>query len=167
MQVAPRMPQTIDELHAAKMPRLGERAPPEKRLSIDDGAMASKADVSSAAKPNKTTMPGAPRMPQTAAISATQAPIALTAVTAMATGSEGAEAGAEESAAAAVATQLPMNRLGKHQPPPSQRSPLTATTVAEAAAARPAGGMTYTDLPLDWGEWSKTRRKRWYQDHRK
>ena len=102
--------QPIDELHAAKMPRLGERAPPEKRLSIDDGAMASKADVSSAAKPNKAKMQAAPRMPQTAAISATQASIALTAVTAMATGSEGAETGVEESAAAAVvAMQLPMN----------------------------------------------------------
>ena len=91
------------------MPRLGERAPPEKRLSIDDGAMASKADVSSAAKPNKAKMQVAPRMPQTAAISATQASIALTVEAAMATGSEGAKAGTGERAAAAVAMQLPMN----------------------------------------------------------
>ena len=98
--------QPIDELHAAKIPRLGERAPPEKRLSIDDGAMANKAGVSSAAKPNKAEMQVAPRMPQAATISATQAPIALTAVTAMATGSEGTEAGAGESAAPLGVQQL-------------------------------------------------------------
>ena len=98
--------QPIDELHAAKIPRLGERAPPEERPSIDGSAMASKADVSSAAKPNKAKMQVAPRMPQTAAISATQAPIALTAVAAMATGSEGAEAGAGENAAPSGVQQL-------------------------------------------------------------
>ena len=80
--------QPINELHAAKMPRLGERAPPEQRLSIEDGAMASKADVLSAAKPNKAKTQVAPRTPQAAVISATQAPIALTAATAMATGYE-------------------------------------------------------------------------------
>ena len=83
--------------------------------------MANKADVSSAAKPNKTTMPGTPRMPQTAARAATKAPIALTAVTAMATGSEGV--GSEESAAAVVATQFPVTD--------------------DAAAARPASGKSY------------------------
>ena len=62
-------------------------------------------------------------MPQTAAIAATKAPIALTAVTAMATGSEGV--GSEESAAAVVATQLPVND--------------------DAAAARPASGREYGD----------------------
>ena len=100
--------QPIDELHAAKMPRLGQCSPPEKRLSIDDSAMASKAGVSSAAKPNQAKMQVAPRMPQTAAISE-GASIALTAVAAMATGSEGAKAGTGERAAAAVAMQLPMN----------------------------------------------------------
>jgi hypothetical protein len=63
--------QPIDELHAAIMLRLGERAPPEKMPSIDEGVMASNADVPSAAKPNKTTMPGAQRMPLAATISAT------------------------------------------------------------------------------------------------
>ena len=86
-------------------PRLGERAPPEKRPSIDDDAMASKADVSSAAKPNQAKMQVAPRMPQSAAISATQAPIALTAVASMATGSEGAEVCAGEMAAASGVQQ--------------------------------------------------------------
>jgi hypothetical protein len=113
--------QPIDELHAAKMPRLGERTSPE--------AMATKADVSRAAKPNKAKMQVAPRMPQPAAISATEAPIALTAVTAMATGSEGAEGGAEESAAAAaaaaaaaVAMQLPMNDDAAAAKPASSRA---------------------------------------------
>ena len=106
VQVGLSVVQPIDELHAAKMPRLGECVPPEKRLSIDGSAMASKADVSSAAKPNKATMPGAPRMPHTATISATQAPIALTAVASMATGSEGAEAGVGENAAPAGVQQL-------------------------------------------------------------
>ena len=86
--------------------------------------MASKADVSSAAKPNKAKMQVAPRMPQTAAISSTQAPIALTVVTATAISSEGTEAGAGESAAAAVVTmQLPMND--------------------DAAAARPASSKAH------------------------
>ena len=68
--------------------------------------MATKIGVSSAAKPNKATMPGAPRMPHTATISATQAPIALTAVAAIATGCEGAEGGAEERAAPSGVQQL-------------------------------------------------------------
>ena len=89
-----------------KLPRLGERAPPEQRPPIDDGAMANKAGMSSAAKPNQVKMQVAPRMPQTASISATQTPIALTAVAAMATGSEGAEGGAGESAAARGFQQL-------------------------------------------------------------
>ncbi len=88
----------MDAVHAVKMPRLGERAPPENRLSIDDDAMNNKADVASAEKPNKATMQLPPRRAQLAAVPATKAPIALTVVTAMAMGSEGAEAGAGESA---------------------------------------------------------------------
>jgi hypothetical protein len=99
--------QPIDAVRAAKMPRLGEHAPPETRPYTNDGTMASKADVSSAAKQYKTTMPGAPRMPQTAAIAATKAPIALTAVTAMATGSEGAKACAGENTTSSGLQQLP------------------------------------------------------------
>ena len=120
VQVGLSVVQPIDELHAAKMPRLGECFPPEKRLSIDGSAMASKADVSSAAKPNQAKMQVAPRMPQTAAISATQAPIALTAVASMATGSEGAEAGVGESAAPSGVQQLSaevwdtMSKAAKH-----------------------------------------------------
>ena len=105
--------QITDEVHAAKIPRLGERAPPEERSAIDYDAVATKTDVSRAAKPNKTKMQVAPRMPQTATISATQAPIALTAVAAMATSSEGTS----------TATQLPMND--------------------EAAVARPAGSKAH------------------------
>ena len=78
--------------------------------------MASKADVSSAAKPNKAKMQAAPRMSQTAALSATQASIALTAVTAMATGSEGAHTGAEEMAAASGVQQLSAEVWAKMSP---------------------------------------------------
>ncbi len=87
--------------------------------------MASKADVPSAVKSNKAKMQVAPRIPQTAAISATQAPIALTAVTAMATGFDGAETGAEESAAAAavVLTQLPMAVEAATTRPASSKPP--------------------------------------------
>jgi len=106
VQVGPSVVQPIDELHVAKMPRLGERALPEERPSIDDGAMASKAGVSSAAKSNKAILKPPQRTLQAATIPATIAPAELTAAT-MATGSEGADGGAGESAAPTGVQQLP------------------------------------------------------------
>ena len=111
--------QPIDELHAAKMPRLGERAPPEKRPSIDDSAMANKAGVPSAAKSNKAILKPPQRTLQAATIPPIIAPAALTAAT-MATDSEGANG---ESAAAAAATQPPMNDDAAAARPASSRPP--------------------------------------------